>query len=140
MPSDLTLKAMNSVHRVILRISGGRMGWDVGNMPVLELTTTGRKSGKPRSVMLTSPVQEGESIVIVASRGGDDVHPAWYLNLVENPRVQVKFKGEPTKVMTARTATAEERARLWPIVEQKYKGYAGYQQRTDREIPLIFLD
>jgi deazaflavin-dependent oxidoreductase (nitroreductase family) len=140
MPSDLTLKAMNIVHRVILRISGGRMGWDVGNMPVLELTTTGRKSGKPRSVMLTSPVQEGESIVIVASRGGDDVHPTWYLNLVENPRVQVKFKGEPTKVMTARTATASERARLWPIVEQKYKGYAGYQQRTDREIPLIFLD
>ena len=116
------------------------MGWDVGNMPVLELTTTGRKSGKPRSVMLTSPVQEGESIVIVASRGGDDVHPAWYLNLVENPRVQVKFKGEPTKVMIARTATTAERARLWPIVEQKYKGYAGYQQRTDREIPLIFLD
>ena len=116
------------------------MGWQAGNMPVLELTTTGRKSGKPRSVMLTSPIHEGESIVIVASRGGDDVHPAWYLNLVANPKVQVRFKGQPTKTMTARTATAEERARLWPIVEQKYKGYAGYQQRTDREIPLIFLD
>ncbi|GDX14090.1 nitroreductase [Actinomycetes bacterium] len=140
MPSDLTLKAMNTVHRVILRISGGRLGWEAGNMPVLELTTTGRKSGKLRSVMLTSPIQEGESIVIVASRGGDDVHPAWYLNLVANPQVQVKLKGEPTKTMTARTATADERARLWPIVEQKYKGYAGYQQRTDREIPLIFLD
>lgn len=131
---------MNSIHRIILGISGGRMGWDVGNMPVLELTTTGRKSGKPRSVMLTSPIQEGESIVIVASRGGDDVHPAWYLNLVANPRVQVKFKGGPTLAMTARTATAEERARLWPIVEQRYKGYAGYQQRTDREIPLVFLE
>ena len=140
MPSDLTLKAMNTVHRIILRISGGRLGWEAGNMPVLELTTTGRKSGKLRSVMLTSPIQEGESIVIVASRGGDDVHPAWYLNLVANPQVQVKLKGEPTKTMTARTATADERARLWPIVEQKYKGYAGYQQRTDREIPLIFLD
>ena len=140
MPSDLTLKAMNTAHRIVLLISGGRMGWEAGNMPVLELTTTGRKSGKLRSVMLTSPIQEGGSIVIVASRGGDDVHPAWYLNLVENPRVQVKFKGEPAKAMTARTATTEERARLWPIVEQKYKGYAGYQQRTDREIPLIFLD
>lgn len=116
------------------------MGWEAGNMPVLELTTTGRKSGKPRSVMLTSPIQEGGSIVIVASRGGDDVHPAWYLNLVANPQVQVRFKGEPTRVMIARTATTAERARLWPIVEQKYKGYAGYQQRTDREIPLIFLD
>ncbi|MFM8415862.1 MAG: nitroreductase/quinone reductase family protein, partial [Actinomycetota bacterium] len=67
MPNDLTLKAMNTVHRIVLQISGGRMGWDAGGMPVLELTTTGRKSGKPRSVMLTSPIQEGESIVIVAS-------------------------------------------------------------------------
>ena len=140
MPSNATLKVMNGVHRLILRVTGGRKGWEAGNMPVLELTTTGRKTGKPRSVMLTSPIQEGESIVIVASRGGDDFHPAWYLNLVDNSRVQVKFKGGPTKSMTARTATAEERARLWPIVEQKYKGYAGYQQRTDREIPLIFLD
>ena len=140
MPSNATLKAMNIAHRIILRVTGGRKGWEAGNMPVLELTTTGRKTGKPRSVMLTSPTQEGESIVVVASRGGDDVHPAWYLNLVANPQVQVKFKGQPTKTMTARTATAAERARLWPIVEQKYKGYAGYQQRTDREIPLIFLD
>jgi deazaflavin-dependent oxidoreductase (nitroreductase family) len=140
MPSNATLKAMNIAHRIILRVTGGRKGWEAGDMPVLELTTTGRKTGKPRSVMLTSPIQEGESIVIVASRGGDDFHPAWYLNLVDNSRVQVKFKGGPTKSMTARTATAEERARLWPIVEQKYKGYAGYQQRTDREIPLIFLD
>ncbi|NQW67872.1 MAG: nitroreductase family deazaflavin-dependent oxidoreductase [Acidimicrobiaceae bacterium] len=140
MPSDLTLKVMNGVHRLILSLSGGRLGWEAGNMPVLELTTTGRKSGKLRSVMLTSPIQEGKSILIVASRGGDDFHPAWYLNLVDNPQVQVKLKGEPTKTMTARTATPDERVRLWPIVEQKYKGYAGYQQRTDREIPLIFLD
>ncbi|MFM1838540.1 MAG: hypothetical protein RLZZ327_1414 [Actinomycetota bacterium] len=140
MPSNATLKAMNIAHRIILRVTGGRKGWEAGNMPVLELTTTGRKTGKPRNVMLTSPIQEGESIVVVASRGGDDVHPAWYLNLVANPRVQVKFKGRPTKTMTARTATAAERARLWPIVEQQHKGYAGYQQRTDREIPLIFLD
>ena len=93
MPSDLTLKAINGVHRLILSLSGGRLGWQAGNMPVLELTTTGRKSGKPRSVMLTSPIQEGESILIVASRGGDDFHPAWYLNLVANPQVQVKLKG-----------------------------------------------
>jgi deazaflavin-dependent oxidoreductase (nitroreductase family) len=109
-------------------------------MPVLELTTIGRKSGKPRSCMLTSPIQEGESIVIVASRGGDDFHPAWYLNLVDNPQVQVRYKGGPSKMMTARTATADERARMWPIVEKQYKGYAGYQQRTDREIPLVILD
>jgi deazaflavin-dependent oxidoreductase (nitroreductase family) len=120
---------MNGIHRLIL-----------GNMPVLELTTIGRKSGKPRSCMLTSPLQEGESIVIVASRGGDDFHPAWYLNLVDNPQVQVRYKGSPSKMMTARTATADERARMWPVVEKQYKGYAGYQQRTDREIPLVILD
>ena len=74
MPSNATLKAMNIAHRIILRVTGGRKGWEAGNMPVLELTTTGRKTGKPRSVMLTSPIQEGESIVIVASRGGDDFH------------------------------------------------------------------
>ena len=108
-------------------------------MPVLELTTTGRKSGKPRSVMLTSPIQEGESILIVASRGGDDFHPAWYLNLVDNPQVQVKYKGGPTKMMIARIATSEERARMWPIVATTYKGYAGYQQKTTREIPLVLL-
>ncbi len=61
-------------------------------MPVLELTTTGRKSGQPRSVMLTSPVQEGDTIIVVASRGGDDVHPAWFLNLQADPKVEVKLK------------------------------------------------
>ena len=140
MPSDITLKAMNAIHRVILGVSGGRKGWEAGNMPVLELTTIGRKTGKPSSCMLTSPIQEGETIVIVASRGGDDFHPAWYLNLVDNPQVQVKYKGGPIKMMTARTATADERSRMWPIVEQRYKGYAGYQKRTDREIPLIILN
>ena len=140
MPSDFALKTMNFVHKTILTVSGGKKGWSAGNMPVLKLTTTGRTSGQPRECMLTSPIQQGDTYVVVASRGGDDFHPAWYLNLVANPQVQVKLKGEPTKMMTARTATADERARLWPIVEQKYKGYAGYQQRTDREIPLIFLD
>ena len=140
MPSNFALKSMNAVHRLILGVSRGKAGRTAANMPVLELTTIGRKTGKPRSVMLTSPIQEGDSIVIVASRGGDDFHPAWYVNLVANPQVQVRYKGGPNKMMTARTATAQERARMWPIVEQRYKGYAGYQQRTDREIPLVILD
>ena len=140
MPSNFALKSMNGIHRLILGATRGKAGWTAGNMPVLELTTIGRKSGKPRSCMLTSPIQEGESIVIVASRGGDDFHPAWYLNLVDNPQVQVRYKGGPSKMMTARTATADERARMWPVVEKQYKGYAGYQQRTDREIPLVILD
>ena len=139
MPSDFTLKGMNLVHRGLLAVSFGKIGWDAAGMAVLELTTVGRKSGEPRSVMLTSPLQEGDTFVIVASRGGDDHHPAWYLNLAANPEVQVVWKGKPKVTMAARTATADERARMWPIITEKYKNYAGYQTKTDREIPLVLL-
>jgi deazaflavin-dependent oxidoreductase (nitroreductase family) len=140
MPSDMGLKAMNSIHRVVLKVSGGRLGWEAAKMPVLELTTTGRKSGQPRSVMLTSPVQEGTTIVVVASRGGDDHHPAWFLNLRDNPDVEVAFKGAPKRRMRARVADADERARLWPRVTADHKNYAGYQTKTEREIPLVLLE
>ena len=130
---------MNAVHRIILGVTRGKAGWTAGNMPVLELTTLGRKSGEPRSCLLTSPIQENGEIVIVASRGGDDHHPAWYLNLLETPQVQVSYKGAPHKIMTARTANSEERARMWPVVAGAYKGYAGYQEKTSREIPLVIL-
>lgn len=109
-------------------------------MPVLQLTTTGRKSKEPRSVMLTSPLQEGDTLVVVASRGGDDHHPAWFLNLRDQPKVQVAYKGGAKKPMTARVANAEERARMWPEVTSHYKGYAGYQSKTEREIPLVLLE
>ena len=139
MPSDLMLKTSNTIHRGLLKLSGGRLGWDLGHMPVVELTTTGRKSGQPRTVMLTSPVQEGDTIVVVASRGGDDQHPAWFLNLRDKPEVEVTMKGKPKQPMKARVATPEERARLWPQVTSQYKGYAGYQTKTTREIPLVLL-
>lgn len=140
MPSDLTLKTMNAMHRGLLKLTGGRVGWQAGPMPVLELTTIGRKSGQPRSVMLTSPVQEGDTWVIVASRGGDDHHPAWFLNLRDRPDVDVSLQGKPKQRMRARIATPEERARLWPQITAIYKGYAGYQDKTDREIPLVLLE
>ncbi len=140
MPSDMVLKTMNGVHRALLKISGGRLGWQASGMPVLELTTTGRKSGRPRSVMLTSPVQEGSTIVVVASRGGDDAHPAWFLNLQDNPDVEVAYKGAPRQRMRARVASSEERARLWPLVTADHKNYAGYQTKTTREIPLVLLE
>jgi len=139
MPSDLMLKTMNNVHRGILKLSGGRLGWQASKMPVLELTTVGRKSGEPRSVMLTSPLIEGDNVVIVASRGGDDTHPAWYLNLRDHPDVEVAMKGGPRTSMTASIASAEERARMWPIIAEKHTNYAGYQRKTDREIPLVVL-
>src|SRR4030081_426342 len=93
MPSDFTLKAMNATHRGLLKISGGRAGWNISNMPVLELTTIGRKTGRSRSVMLTAPLQDGTSLVVVASRGGDDKPPAWLLNLRDNPEVEVALQG-----------------------------------------------
>ncbi|MEQ1702566.1 MAG: nitroreductase/quinone reductase family protein [Ilumatobacteraceae bacterium] len=139
MPSNLVLKSMNAIHRTVLALSFGKLGWDAGGMPVLELTTIGRKSGEARSVMLTSPHQDGDTLVIVASRGGDDIHPAWYLNLTANPQVQVKWKGGAQRPYTARTATAEERAALWGPITERYKNYAGYQTKTEREIPLVLL-
>ena len=131
---------MNNVHRTILKVCGGRLGWTAGNMPVLELTTTGRKSGKQRATMLTSPLQEGDTLVIVASRGGDDQNPAWFLNLRDNPEVTVKWKGGEPQPMTASIATDDERERMWPIITEKYKNYAGYQNKTERQIPLVLLN
>ena len=106
-------------------------------MPVVELTTIGRKTGLRRSVMLTSPVQEGDTWVLVA---GADHDTGWLLNLRERPEVEVSRKGRPNERMHARVATPEERARLWPQVVTAYKGYAKYQAGTDREIPLVMLE
>ena len=131
---------MNTAHRVLLKLSGGRVGWDAMGMPVLALTTTGRKSGQARTAMLTAPLVEGDTYVIVASRGGDDTHPAWFLNLRDDPRVGVVIKGGASETRIARVATPEERARMWPLITRRYRNYAGYQRRTEREIPLVLLE
>ena len=139
MPSNRFFRLMNAGHRAAVRVSGGRLGWRAYGMPMLELTTTGRKSGEKRSTMLSSPLQVGDTIVVVASRGGDDTHPAWYLNLTENPDVEVVFRGRPSTPMRARVATPEERANLWPRITKDHPNFAGYQRRTDREIPVVLL-
>ena len=140
MPSDRFLKTMNGVHKGLLRLSGGRLGWTAADMPVLELTTTGRRSGRPRPVMLTSPLMDGDRIVIVASKGGEDTHPAWFLNLREDPQVTVSMKGAPGVSMLASIASPWERDRLWPIVVDEQARYGGYQENTEREIPLVLLE
>ena len=140
MPSDRFLKSMNGVHKGLLKLSGGRLGWTAADMPVLELTTTGRRSGRPRPVMLTSPLMDGDRIVIVASKGGEDTHPAWFLNLREDPQVTVSMKGAPGVSMLASIASPEERDRLWPIVVDEQARYGGYQENTEREIPLVLLE
>jgi deazaflavin-dependent oxidoreductase (nitroreductase family) len=140
MPTDFSLKAMNAVHRTLLKATGGRAGWTVSKMPALELTTTGRKSGQSHSVMLTAPVVQGSTLVVVASRGGDDIDPAWFLNLKANPAVTVSLQGKPAVPMTARIADDAERSRLWPLITSDHKHYAGYQTKTDREIPVVLLE
>jgi deazaflavin-dependent oxidoreductase (nitroreductase family) len=140
MRSNFRVKAMNVIHRILLLVSGGRLGWPAEGMPVLELTTTGRKSGQPHSVMLTSPLQEGAVIVVVASGGGDRTPPAWFLNLRDNPDAGVRLQGNPKHQMRGRVATAAERQSLWPLVIADHHNYAYYQSRTTREIALALLE
>jgi deazaflavin-dependent oxidoreductase (nitroreductase family) len=136
---DMTMRVVTGIHRAVFRASNGRLANRGYGMPVLELTTTGRKTGKQRTTMLTSPVQDGGRIVIIASYGGDDRHPTWFLNLQNDPKVEVTMDGE-TRAMRARVASPEEKAELWPRVVAAHKGYAQYQERTDRDIPVVILE
>jgi deazaflavin-dependent oxidoreductase (nitroreductase family) len=140
MPSDAQLKVMNAVHKAVLKLSFGKLGGNLLGMPAFEVTTIGRKSGQPRKVMLTSPYQEGDTIAIVASKGGNDEHPAWYLNLRDNPEVEVAYPGKAPQKMTARITEGAERARLWELIAEDHDNYAGYQRKTDREIPVVLLE
>lgn len=136
---DVVARVLTAMHEQLFKATRGRIGGTGFGMPVLMITTIGRKSGKPRTTMLTSPVQDGDAVVIVASYGGDNRHPAWFLNLQANPDVELTMSGR-TQNMTARVASGEERSELWPRVTEKYRGYAAYQRRTDREIPLVILE
>lgn len=135
---DSWLKGMNAAHRALLAVSGGRLGGRVMGMTSVELHTTGRTSGRRRSVMLTAPVYEPDRVVVVASKGGDDRDPDWYRNLAANPDVELTAHGT-TRHMRAHTADETERAELWPLIVAAYRGYADYQKRTEREIPVVVL-
>jgi deazaflavin-dependent oxidoreductase (nitroreductase family) len=135
---DELAKAVNLLHRNLFTATKGRVGGRIAGMPALVLTTTGRKTGATRSTMLTAPIVEDDRVVLVASYGGDDREPSWSLNVRADPEVEITMDGR-TRPMTARIATADERAELWPRVTASYKGYAGYQTKTTREIPLIIL-
>ena len=126
-------------HRALLKLTGGRFPKTVLGMQPVELHTVGRKSGLRRSTMLTAPVLDEKHLVLVASKGGHRDHPDWYKNLSANPDVEVTVNGE-TKKMRARTASAEEKAAIWPTVVAAYKGYAGYQRNTDRDIPVVICE
>jgi deazaflavin-dependent oxidoreductase (nitroreductase family) len=106
--------------------------------PTLILTTTGRKSGEPRQNALIYGMA-GDNPMIVASKGGNPRHPAWYLNLRDNPAVQVQIRGDKFDA-TARDATPQERPELWKQMAEIWPPYDEYQQRTDRKIPIVILE
>ena len=124
-------------HAAIYRASAGRVFGKMAGQQLCLLTTTGRRSGQPRTTPLTS-FPHGDGLVIVASNGGSDRYPAWYHNLTAHPEVTVQV-GADVRTMTARTATAEERAEIWPRVIAQAKNFAGYEKKTSRVIPLVVL-
>ena len=134
---DRLARVVTAAHAAVYRLSGGRVAGRLAGMPVLLLTTRGRATGTPRTVPLTYFV-DGDDVVLVASYGGDDRDPGWYRNLRADDRVEI-LQGRSRRVMTARTATAEERDRLWPGIVATYPGYARYQSRTARPIPLVVV-
>jgi len=124
-------------HAAIYRVSGGKVFGKMGGQQLCLLTTTGRRSGKPRTTPLNCfPHDDG--LVVVASNGGSDRYPAWYHNLTAHPQVTVQL-GADVRTMTARTATPEERAEIWPRVVARAKNFAGYEKKTSRVIPLVVL-
>jgi F420H(2)-dependent quinone reductase len=157
MPPQETPKALNSkavgtiiklgsrLNTKVYKMSGGRVGanWRIGAgfkkpVPVILLTTLGRKSGKPRTVPLLY-LRDGANVVVVASQGGMASNPAWYLNLRDNPDVTIQ-EGKHTTVMRARDATDDERQRLWPQLVEIYADFDTYQGWTDRKIPVVICE
>jgi deazaflavin-dependent oxidoreductase (nitroreductase family) len=132
-----TTRYLGALHRLLYRATGGRIGARVWDLPVVLLTTTGRRSGKKRTVPLCS-FRDGDDIVVIASYGGLDQPPAWWLNLEANPQAEVQ-DGRTRRAVTARNADPEERARLWAEVTARAPGYREYERRTTREIPVVIL-
>jgi deazaflavin-dependent oxidoreductase (nitroreductase family) len=126
------------VHTLVYKASRGRIGGTSYGAPIALVESVGRKSGKRRTHPLIAR-PDGENLVVVASKGGIDRHPAWYLNLKANPETDVWWEGRKRR-MRARDATDAERERLWPLMCEIYRPYESYQRRTDRQIPLVVLE
>ena len=126
------------VHPRLYRWSGGRIGNRLLGLPVLLLTTTGRRSGEPRTTALTY-FPKGEACVVIASYLGEPRNPAWFLNLQKSPQAEIQV-GTRRIAVTAREAEGDERTRLWDEVVSKTRDYAEYQERTERRIPVVVLE
>jgi deazaflavin-dependent oxidoreductase (nitroreductase family) len=128
-----------SGHTAAYRLTGGVIGHRFpGAPPSLLLDHVGAKSNTKRTTPLTY-LRDGDDFVIVASKGGYPKNPGWFYNLRAHPETTIQV-GSKRRPVRARVATPEERTRLWPKVVDLYGGYAGYQERTGREIPLVILE
>ena len=138
MTRDLPFRILGGLHRHIYRLSGGKIGARIAGMPVLLLTTTGRKSGRARTQPLTY-TRAADGYAVIASKGGAAQHPLWYLNLRANPLAEVTV-GRERQEVRARETEGEERERLWRQLADVYSGYDKYAQKTSRQIPVIVLE
>lgn len=134
---DSTARRLSTVHTVLFRTTGGRIGKRLVNNDMLLLSTIGSRTGKRHTVPLLY-LRDGDDHVIIASWGGRPENPQWYRNLQAQPRTTIQVLGEKIPV-TARTANPTERVRLWPLILAAYDGYAEYESRTTREIPVVIL-
>lgn len=134
---DALAKVVTRVHAEVYRWTGGKFAGKAGKTQFLLLTTTGRRSGQPRTTPLNY-LQDGDKFVVVASYGGDDRDPQWLHNLRADPAASVQIGAERHAVQS-RVATPEEKARYWPQLVEMYPGYDKYQARTSRQIPVVVL-
>ena len=131
------IKFMSMSHAFWYQMSGGIIGAKVSGMPVLLLTTTGRKSGRKRTIPLTHQ-RDGANFVLIASNAGHDNHPAWYHNLRANPDAEIVIGREKTRVR-AETANDADRDRLYKSAVDIFPGYGEYEKETTRKIPVVIL-
>jgi deazaflavin-dependent oxidoreductase (nitroreductase family) len=131
------LDLVGAEHVLRYRESDGEVGYIWNGVPTLLLTTTGKRSGEPRTSALIFG-RDGDDYLIIASQGGAPTHPNWYHNLLANPEAEIQVRSEHIRVV-ARTADTDEKTRLWKIMTDAWPNYDLYQTRTDREIPLVVL-
>jgi F420H(2)-dependent quinone reductase len=134
---DVLARTVTAMHTQLYQRTGGKVGRNVGSTTMGLLTTTGRKSGQPKTTPLNI-MADGERWLLVASYGGDDRDPQWFKNLQANPEATIQVGAETFPVRAA-VATEEEKKVLWPKVVASYKGYEGYQRKTSRDIPVVIL-
>lgn len=135
---DSSVKRWSTLHRLAFRLSRGWIGRRLVDNDILLLTTVGRVTAELHTIPLLF-LSEGNSLIVIASYGGRDRHPEWYLNLEAHPEVEVEVRGDRFEMM-ARTADPRERSHWWPKVVAAYAGYQVYQARTRREIPIVILE